>query len=176
MNRLYCFWGFIFSAILSTCPSFRVSRLILCIPGNRIEKGVTVHSRVRFIIPTRLEIGSNSTINANSLIDSRQGIKIGSNTMIGRGVKIFTLGHNVDDEHFGSSGGKVIIGNNVVIFPYSLIMPGVLIEDNAVIYPGSVVTRNVKENEIVGGNPAKFIRLRQCKPKYSLEYNMYFGV
>lgn len=45
----------------------------------------------------------------------------------------------------------------------AMIMPGVIIKEGAVIAAGSVVTRNVEKCEIVGGNPAVVIGLRDCK-------------
>ena len=53
---------------------------------------------------------------------------------------------------------KVVIGHNVWIGAGVSIMPGVHIGDNAVIAGGAVVTKDVPDGAIVGGNPAKVIR------------------
>lgn len=50
------------------------------------------------------------------------------------------------------------VGNNVYIGARSIIMPGVIIGNNVVIAAGSVVTKNVPDNMVVGGVPAKFIK------------------
>ena len=52
----------------------------------------------------------------------------------------------------------VLIGDNVWIGGSSVILGGVTIGNNAVIAAGSVVTKDVEENAVVGGNPAKFIK------------------
>ena len=52
----------------------------------------------------------------------------------------------------------VKIGDNVWIGMNSCILPGVEIGNNSIIGSGSVVTKNIPENEIWVGNPAKFIR------------------
>jgi len=56
--------------------------------------------------------------------------------------------------------GNMVIGNDVWIGENVLIIPGVQIGDGAVIAAGSVVTKNVDDYEIVGGNPARHIRYR----------------
>lgn len=144
--------------------------------GVDCSSSATVHSCVRFLIPRRLKIGARSTINPHVFLDSRMGISIGSDTMIGRGVKIFTLGHDNDDPKFGGVGAPVSIGDHVVLYPYSIIMPGVRIGDGAVVYPGSVVTKNVDALSVVGGIPARVLRRRNCIPTYQLNYKMYFSV
>ena len=53
--------------------------------------------------------------------------------------------------------GKIKIGDYVYIGSNSLIMPGVEIGDNVLIAAGSVVTKSVPSNMVIGGNPAKII-------------------
>jgi len=53
--------------------------------------------------------------------------------------------------------GKVKIENGVFIGARALIMPGVTIGENAIVAAGSVVTKSVEANTVVGGNPAKVI-------------------
>ena len=55
-------------------------------------------------------------------------------------------------------GGNSFLGNYVTIGINATILPKIRIEDGAFIGAGAVVTKNVKKNEIVAGNPAKFIR------------------
>lgn len=104
------------------------------------------------------------------------GLEIGNNVMIGRGSKLFTLGHDVSDPHFKPAGGKIVIEDNVIVFPYCAIMPNIRIGENAVIYPFSVITKDIEANSITGGNPAKHIKERDCDPKYAFNYKTFFGV
>lgn len=52
---------------------------------------------------------------------------------------------------------RISIGNNVFIGMDSIILPGVKIEDNVIVAAGSVVTKSIPQNSVVGGNPARII-------------------
>ena len=87
-------------------------------------------------------------------------IEIGENCRVAKGVCFFTHGAAMmgrikypDYDFFG----KIKIGNHVYIGANSMIMPGVVVEDNVLIAAGSVVTKSVPQNSIVGGNPARII-------------------
>lgn len=87
-------------------------------------------------------------------------ITIGSNCQITDGVKFFTHGgggavrktHPTFDVF-----GKITIGDYVYIGSNSLIMPGVTVGNNVIIAAGSVVTKSIPDNVVVGGNPVKII-------------------
>ena len=89
-------------------------------------------------------------------------IDIGNDVQITRGVTILTHGYDwsviksVYGEVLGSSG-KVTIGNNVFIGMNSLILKGVKIGNNVIIGAGSIVTRDIPDNCVAVGNPAKII-------------------
>ena len=65
-----------------------------------------------------------------------------------------TMGGGISDY---DSFGKVVIGNNVYIGNNACIMPGVTIGNNVVIGAASVVTKNVPDNVVIAGNPARII-------------------
>ena len=64
-------------------------------------------------------------------------------------------------------GGNTLIGDYVTIGLNATVMPKLIIEEGAFIGAGSVVTKNVKKNEVVVGNPAKF--LKHIKHKVDLK-------
>lgn len=57
-------------------------------------------------------------------------------------------------------GKPVTIGNNVWIGGRAVINPGVTIGDNVVVASGAVVTKDVPDNVVVGGNPARIIEVK----------------
>lgn len=110
-------------------------------------------------------IGDNVEIGANTVIDRGQMGK----TIIGNGVKIDNLVHVGHNSVIGKNsiiiaqvqiGGSSIIGEDVWIAMSATTLDHTIIGDKSLIGAGAVVTKNVKENTIVIGNPAKFLRKR----------------
>lgn len=89
-------------------------------------------------------------------------IDIGSDVQITEGVKILTHGYDwsvikgVNGSILGSSG-KVKIGNNVFIGINTLILKGCVIGNNVIIGANSLVNKDIPDNVVVGGNPARII-------------------
>lgn len=109
----------------------------------------------------KIELGDRVFININNTFLDGGLIKLGNDCLVGPNVQILTVSHSTDPtERLNKSNyaKDVIIGNNVWIGTGAIILPGVAIGDNAVIGAGSVVTKTVKENQIVAGNPAMIIR------------------
>lgn len=67
--------------------------------------------------------------------------------------------------------GRVTIGNNVFVGASSIILPGVIIGDNVVIGAGSVITKDIPDNSIAVGNPAKVVKKFD---DYSLKQKEFF--
>lgn len=111
-----------------------------------------------------IEIGNNSSLRG-AIIHSRNKVIIGDNCIFGPGVVVSDNdSHNLSIDPIIRRSGKiadnpVIIDNNVWIGRNSIILKGVHIGDNSIIAAGSIVTKNVPNNQLFGGNPAKFIRM-----------------
>lgn len=108
-----------------------------------------------------VEIGDNFYANMDCIFLDVNKITIGNNVLVGPRVCFFTAGHPIDAEvrqtglEFGS---PIRIKDNVWIGGNATILPGVTIEEKAIVAGGAVVTKDVPQNTIVGGNPAKVIR------------------
>lgn len=120
-------------------------------------------------------MGNNSTINTGCYLDNRRGIYIGNNVNIAHDTKIYTLGHDINSPTFEVKGAEVIVKDYACIFSNVLIMPGVKIGKGAVIFPGAVVTKDVGDYEVVGGNPAKYIKTRNKDLTYKLNYGYWLA-
>ena len=106
-----------------------------------------------------LHIGKNVFFNSGCRFQDQGGIYIGDNTMIGHNVVLATINHDLNPANRGTNLPKPIhIGRNVWIGANATVLPGVTIGDNAVVAAGAVVTKNVPENTVVGGVPAKVLR------------------
>ena len=139
--------------------------------GNnvRINSGFrfnAIGGQERSMFITRKEgkiiIGNNTGI-SNSTIVSCSKIIIGNNVLIGGSCKIYdTDFHSINPvERIKGAGTKckdVTICDGVFIGAHSIILKGVTIGKNSVVGAGSVVTKDIPENEVWGGNPAKFLK------------------
>ncbi|MBI9041328.1 acyltransferase [Lutibacter sp.] len=131
---------------------------------------------VRFFSFGKLKIGFNTIINSGCYIDNRRNISIGNNVVIAHDTKIYTLGHDINDLNFVTKGAPVIIEDYVIIFSNVLIMPGVTIKMGAVVLPGSVISKDVAEMNVVGGNPGKFIKMREKLHTSKRVVNYWFSI
>lgn len=106
-----------------------------------------------------IKIGNNVFINSCCQFQDQGGITIGDGVFIGHKVVIATLNHAMNPSERGNLIPKPVkIGRNVWIGASSTILSGVTIGDGAVIAAGSVVTKDVPENTVVAGVPAKTIK------------------
>lgn len=110
-------------------------------------------------------IGEDFMANFNLTILDEAKVSFGDNVFIGPNVSIYTACHPLDPQRrntFAEWAEPVTIGNNVWIGGSATLLPGVTVGDNAVIGAGAVVTRDVPPNTVVGGNPAKPIKVIQA--------------
>lgn len=106
-----------------------------------------------------IKVGKNVFINSGCCFQDQGGIELGDNVLIGQQVVIATLNHGLSPQKRANmQPAPVRIGNGVWVGAHATILPGVTIGDNAVIAAGAVVTKNVPENAVVAGVPAKIIK------------------
>ncbi|MDE6709634.1 MAG: sugar O-acetyltransferase [Oscillospiraceae bacterium] len=113
-----------------------------------------------------IHVGKNVFINAGCCFQDQGGITIGDGVLIGHQAVLATLNHDLDPNNRQSMIPKpIVIGNNVWIGSHATILGGVTIGDNAVIAAGAVVTKDVPENTVAGGVPAKIIKKIETERK-----------
>lgn len=136
------------------------------IMGRLIGKKVD-HS-FRMFPPFYTDFGKNITIGKNVFINSgchfqdQGGIEIGDGALIGHNVVLATINHDLNPEKNRKNHyAPIKIGAHVWIGSNATILPGVTIGDYAVVAAGAVVTRDVPAMTVVGGVPAKVLKVIQ---------------
>ena len=105
-------------------------------------------------------IGRNVFVNQNCTFYDLGGLDIADDVMIGPNVSIITSGHPIEPSQRRACvvAKPIVIERNVWIAAGATIIGGVTIGENSVVAAGSVVTKDVPANSLVGGNPARLIR------------------
>ncbi len=112
-----------------------------------------------------IAIGNNSGLGINCKV--RSPLRIGNDVMMGPDVMIFTSNHETSRLDLpmrlqGSAKTKpVTISDDVWIGARVIILPGITIGKGAILGVNAVVTKDVPEYSVVGGNPARLIKLRK---------------
>ncbi|QCX38874.1 sugar O-acetyltransferase [Aureibaculum algae] len=108
-----------------------------------------------------IKLGNQVFMNYNCCILDVAEVTIGNRVMFGPNVQIYTATHPLDAKTRASwleFDKPITIGDDVWIGGGAIVCPGVTIGNGAVIAAGAVVTKDVKANVVVGGNPAKIIK------------------
>jgi acetyltransferase-like isoleucine patch superfamily enzyme len=157
---------------------------VLRLRGARVGKKSRIGADVRFRLPQRMILGTNveiehgvyvKIVNESATLDIgsytfvatgcvlhiAESVTIGSHTLIGAHVVISDHSHNSGlgqrtDEQ-GIRSLPVRIGNDVTIYPQSVITAGVTIGDGGIVSACSLVTKDVPPNTIVAGVPARIL-------------------
>jgi acetyltransferase-like isoleucine patch superfamily enzyme len=114
----------------------------------------------------RVSIGAKSVLGQECTISAYQHVEIGRECIVADRVMLIDFDHGMVEverpiRQQGIYKRDVRVGHNVWIGYGACVLRGVSIGDNAVIGTSSVVTRDVPSNAVVGGVPARLIRMRE---------------
>jgi acetyltransferase-like isoleucine patch superfamily enzyme len=166
INRLYSYvldFELMVLRWVSHVPSHMFRKLFYRLSGVKIGKGSTIHMWANFFEPNGIRIGSDTIIGDHVFLDGRAPLIIGSHVDIASSVMIYNSEHDLESADFSAKTEPVEIMDYVFIGPRAIILPGVKIGNGAIIAAGAVVTKDVPDFAIVGGVPAKIIGERKNK-------------
>ncbi len=106
-------------------------------------------------------VGEKVFFNFNCVVLDVTYVKIGSRTLFGPNVQVYTATHPIDHKERSSGveyAKPIRIGEDVWVGGSAVICPGVTIGDRTIIGAGSVVTRDIPADVFAAGNPCRVIR------------------
>lgn len=113
-----------------------------------------------------IKIEDNVGLNSRVYIGGQGGVEIGENAILGPDVKIFSENHNflnkeISIKEQGETRKGVKIGTDCWIGSGSIILDGVNLGNGCIVAAGSVVTKSFLPYSLIGGVPAKIIKIRE---------------
>ncbi len=116
-------------------------------------------------VGAKIKIGNNTRIHG-SCLHAYESIMIGDNCLIAANCQIFDCsGHHTSVDNpenrleISGTVKPIKIGNNCWIGTSAILLPGTKLGNNCIVAAGSIVKGEFKDNSLIGGNPAKFIKL-----------------
>lgn len=157
------------NVFINKIPSRHIRKWFYQLLGAKIKRNTVICRRADILYPRGLDLAENVAIGWFVHLDARGGIVVNHDTNISSYTKFITGSHNIDDPYFAAEFKPIVIGHHVWIGSGATILQGVHIGNGAIIAAGAVVTKDVEENTVVGGIPAKFIRKRNDTQLYKIK-------
>ena len=143
----------------NTSEPQKIRQFLSQIIDSEIDESVTIFTPFHINYGKNTQIGKNVFINFDCVFLDLGGITIEDGVLIAPKVSLLSEGHPISPQERHSLVPKHIhIKKNAWIGANATILHGVTIGQNAVVAAGSVVTKNVPDNVVVGGIPAQILK------------------
>ena len=154
-------------ALFRVFSNIRVFLLRRCV-FNKVGRYVNVADSVEFFGNKSINGGDHFGFGKGCRIYAAGGISIGTHVMISPYVTLMTSNHRYVTQ-FSEIGNydeyrPIVIKDDVWIGERAIILPGVTIGRGAIVGAGAVVTKDVPDRAVVGGNPARILKYRTGQP------------
>ncbi len=134
-----------------------------------LPEGCRMRENAKIISPEKLTCGTHVYIGEGVIVDASGGLTIGSHTTLAAGVFVWShTSHKANLAMANYPASELIerkptaIGSGVFIGGPSVVVSGVTIGDRTVVLPMSCITRDIPGNCMVGGSPAKVIKMLEA--------------
>lgn len=124
---------------------------------SEVGEGSRIVAPMTIVHGDKVRIGRNAIVMPNSLMMASGTITIEDNVQVAAYVKLISNNHDPYDRMVLTCK-PVVLKRNCWIGAGAVILPGVTVGENSIVGAGSVVTKDVPDNTVVAGNPAKFIK------------------
>lgn len=153
-------WG-VFAHPLPRSMGSGWKRFLLRRFGARIHPTAVVYSSAKVYYPANLEMEANSCLASDVTCYNVAPVKIGANTTVSQGAYLCTASHDITNPLNPLITAPIVIEDQAWIAAEVFIGMGVTIGQGAVIGARAAVFKDVEPWTVVGGNPAKFIKMRK---------------
>jgi len=156
-------WGVVYTVLFrcSPRPLHEWRSLLLRCFGARIGKGVHVYPTARIWAPWNLVIDDHACLGDDVDCYSMSTVHIGEMAVVSQGTYLCTGSHDYTSANFQLYALPIDVGRKAWLCAQSFIGPGVHVGEGTVIGARSVVTKNMPEWTVCGGNPCKPIKPRK---------------
>lgn len=151
-------WLLLFRPSPRLCHGWR--RLLLRMFGAKIGKCVRISPSAEVFYPPNLALHDHVVIGPRVDLYCVAPITIFDNAMVSQYTYLCAASHDYTQSHLPLVASPILIRSGSWICAKAFIGPGVTIGNNSLVAAGSVVVKDVDDNQIVGGNPAKFLKKR----------------
>ena len=142
-----------------SCSQKKLRKLFFALTGQEEEESFCLFPPLYTDFGQNIRVGKRVFVNEGCCFQDQGGITIGDGCLIGHQVVMATLDHVQDpDRRADMIPAPIVLGKNVWVGAHATILAGVTVGDNAVIAAGAVVTKDVPENTVVGGVPARVLK------------------
>lgn len=136
-----------------------IRSLLSQITDSSIDESTTAFTPIYFNYGKNTKISKQVFINFNCTILDLGGVIIEDNVLIGPNANLISEGHPINpNKRQALQTAPVHIKKNAWIGANVTLLPGVTVGENSIVAAGAVVTKNIPDNVIVGGVPAKIIK------------------
>src|SRR6476659_1042084 len=136
-----------------------VRELLAQLTGKSVDESVTLFPPFYADFGRNITLGKRIFINSGCKFQDQGGVVIGDDCLIGHNTVMATLNHDLaPSRRADMHPAPIVVGRNVWIGANVTVLPGVRIGENAVVAAAAVVTKDVPENSVVVGSPARVVR------------------
>lgn len=157
-------WGVVWVLLFRPSPRSLHAwrRALLRLFGARLGAGVRVYASARIWAPWNLAMGDFSVMGDQVDCYTVDRIEIGAHSIVSQYTFLCTATHDIDQPRFPLVTAPIAIGPQAWVAADVFIGPGVTVGEGAVVGARASVFKDVPPWAVVGGNPARVLRMRQA--------------
>lgn len=134
--------------------------------GAKIGRGADVYATAKIWAPWNLTMGNGSCLGPNTICYNQAMVTLDEGATVSQYSYLCTAGHDTAIQNNAESGlivAPITLRRGAWVGTRAFVGMGVVIGKNAIVGAAAAVFKDVEDNAIVGGNPAKLIRMRELK-------------